>query len=614
MVGNVRPFRLLLVLAVLLGLLPLTQTALAGIDDWEFDGGGWGHGVGLSQFGALGQAQDGRTADQILAYYYAGTEITSPLPPDHWINTNGSLLIGLVSNTTTVDVSAIGGQVRVCQPTGCSGDDSGNGHVDRMIDPGVFYQFEIDANDPSQCRFRTGVDPDGWNGGYGPCDAEVRQDQGTATRIKVNTREYAHGTVRLTPASSGFHAVLATKLEDYLYGLSEVPSYWPSEALKTQAIIGRSYAVATALERGGMDGSNKLSSCGCHLRNSTADQVFIGWGKEDPGRGGASWTQAVNDTAGQALIHPDSGYPMGIAKAFYSSSNGGWSENVEDVWGGDPLAWLRATEDPWSADPSVNPLANWAILVNTDDVAAYLGWDKVFTGILVDGPPGAMVRFTGKDGGAQVTKDLNGTQIRSLLNLYGFRTDGQPVRVSPYISAVTDPPGFNDIDGHIFENAIKWLAFEGITEGCNPPSNTNFCPDSKVTRGEMAVFLSRALQLPTPIADHFNDDTGMFYEGAANRIYEAGITVGCGNGKYCGESLLPREQMAALLARTLSLPVTASDYFEDDAGSQFEGAINKIAEAQITLGCNPPINDRFCPKDYVTRGQMAAFFKRAWGP
>ncbi|MGA7097540.1 MAG: SpoIID/LytB domain-containing protein, partial [Acidimicrobiia bacterium] len=553
-------------------------------------------------------------AEQILSFYYDGTSVTAPLAADHWINTDNGLWVGLVSNTTAVSISAVGDQVRICQPAGCAGDDSGNGNVDRMIDPGDVYQFEVDAADPSQCRFRTGVAPDGWNGGYGPCDAEVRQDQGTATRIKVNTREYAHGTIRLTPSSAGFHAVLATKLEDYLYGLSEVPSSWPDEALKTQAIIGRSYAIATALERGGSDGTSKLSSCGCHLRNSTADQVFIGWSKEDPAQGGASWVQAVDDTSGQVITHPQSNYPLDIAKAFYSSSNGGWSENVEDVWGGPPLAWLRATEDPWSSDPVVNPLANWTILVNTNDVATYLGWDKVFTGILINQPPGAIVRFTGKDSGAQVTKDLNGTQIRSMLNTYGFRSDGQPVRVSPYISGVTDPPGFNDIDGDIFENAIKWLAFEGITEGCNPPSNTNFCPANKVTRGEMAVFLSRALQLPAPSADHFVDDTGRFYEGAANRLFEAGITVGCGSGKYCGESPLPREQMAALLARTLSLPASANDYFKDDAGSQFEGAINKIAEAQITLGCNPPTNDEFCPKDYVTRGQMAAFFKRAWGP
>jgi hypothetical protein len=72
--------------------------------------------------------------------------------------------------------------------------------------------------------------------------------------------------------------------------------------------------------------------------------------------------------------------------------------------------------------------------------------------------------------------------------------------------------------------------------------------------------------------------------------------------------------MAAFLARILGLPETSTDHFVDDNGSVFEGAINKIGEAGITLGCNPPVNDRFCPTDEVTRGQMAAFFKRVWGP
>lgn len=70
--------------------------------------------------------------------------------------------------------------------------------------------------------------------------------------------------------------------------------------------------------------------------------------------------------------------------------------------------------------------------------------------------------------------------------------------------------------------------------------------------------------------------------------------------------------MAAFLARAYALPGSATDYFVDDSSSQFEAAINKIASSGITLGCNPPTNDRFCPGDHVTRGQMAAFLKRAF--
>jgi Stage II sporulation protein len=588
---------------VVIATLPLAGSASAGVDDWQFDGGGWGHGVGLSQFGALGQAQDGRSASQILSFYYKGTSIATPLPSGHWTTEPNGLWLGLVSSTTAVSISAVGGPLTICQPSAdCS-------HVSQPIASGEIWTFEVNSANEAECRFRLdGISNTGW----AACDASI-SGLTPASRAKVSGKEYAHGIVRLTPSSAGFHVVLTTDLETYLYGLAEVPSSWPAEALKSQAIIGRSYAVATAVERGGSDGSGKLASCGCHLLITTADQAYSGWSKENPANGGAPWVTAVNGTAGKLLTHPSSNYPFDIAKAFYSSSNGGWSENVEDVWGGSALQWLRAVKDKWSSDPSVNPLAHWTILVNTANVAKYLGWDKVYTGILLNGPPGAVVRFSGKKAGSPVTVDLNGTQVRSLLNTYGFRTDGQAVRVSPYISAVTDPPGFNDIDGDIFENAIKWLALEGITEGCNPPTNTNYCPDQRVTRGEMAVFISRVLNLPAPLADHFTDDTGAFYEGAANRIFEAGITVGCGDHRYCGEKQLPRDQMAALLARTLKLSNTSTDYFVDDTGSQFESAINKIAAAKITLGCNPPVNDRYCPSQYVTRGQMAAFFKRAWG-
>ncbi len=72
--------------------------------------------------------------------------------------------------------------------------------------------------------------------------------------------------------------------------------------------------------------------------------------------------------------------------------------------------------------------------------------------------------------------------------------------------------------------------------------------------------------------------------------------------------------MAVFIVRALDLPPTNVDYFDDDDNSPFEDHINRIAAAKITLGCNPPTNDHFCPNGTVTRGEMAAFVKRAWGP
>ena len=169
---------------------------------------------------------------------------------------------------------------------------------------------------------------------------------------------------------------------------------------------------------------------------------------------------------------------------------------------------------------------------------------------------------------------------------------------------------FIDTSGSVFVNAIDWLAGENITEGCNPPENHEYCPQDKVTGGELAVFFSRAFGLPATSVDYFTNDEGAFYESAANRMFEAGVTVGCAPGKYCGNRDITREELAAMLARVLKLPTTSNDHFTDDEESIFEGAINKIAEASLTNGCNPPDNDQFCPTDKVTRGQMAAFIKR----
>jgi hypothetical protein len=176
---------------------------------------------------------------------------------------------------------------------------------------------------------------------------------------------------------------------------------------------------------------------------------------------------------------------------------------------------------------------------------------------------------------------------------------------------------FVDDDGHIFENAIEWLAAEGITSGCNPPTNDRFCPDDHVTRGQMAAFLVRAKGYTAIADDFFVDDAGSVFENAINRLRTAGVTQGCNpptNDRYCPDEVVTRGQMAAFLVRAFDLPsYNGPDRFTDDNGNVFEGAIERLAQAGITLGCNPPTNDRYCPDDFVTRGQMAAFLKRALG-
>ena len=180
------------------------------------------------------------------------------------------------------------------------------------------------------------------------------------------------------------------------------------------------------------------------------------------------------------------------------------------------------------------------------------------------------------------------------------------------------PPGgtFVDDDGSVFEGSIEAIAAEGITRGCNPPTNDRYCPDDPVTRGQMAAFLVRALNPPSTAQDFFTDDEGNTFEADINRLAAAGITKGCNppaNDRFCPGRSVTRGEMAGFLDRAFIPPATSEDFFTDDEGNTFEEEINRIAADGITKGCNPPANDRYCPTREVTRGEMAAFLTRALG-
>lgn len=181
------------------------------------------------------------------------------------------------------------------------------------------------------------------------------------------------------------------------------------------------------------------------------------------------------------------------------------------------------------------------------------------------------------------------------------------------------PPGgsFLDDDGNIHEGAIEAIAAEAFTRGCNPPVNDLYCPGSTVSRGQMAAFLTRALSLPAASEDYFTDDEGSTFEADINRLAAAGITRGCNppvNDLFCPTGDVTRGQMAAFLVRAFGYTdAGAGDLFIDDDVSIFEGDIDRLGTAGVTKGCNPPANDLFCPKDPVLRDQMASFLARALG-
>jgi glucose/arabinose dehydrogenase len=176
----------------------------------------------------------------------------------------------------------------------------------------------------------------------------------------------------------------------------------------------------------------------------------------------------------------------------------------------------------------------------------------------------------------------------------------------------TLPPGgtFLDDDGNPHEGAIEAIAAAGITTGCRTDL---FCPQAPVTRAEMAAFLVRALgQSPLASSGTFSDvPAGQWYTGFVERIAQLGISTGYADGTFRPLSPTSRGEMALFLMRALDLaPRSHAGTFTDvAAGAFFTEAVEAIAAAGITNGCG---GGRYCPFDQVLRDQMATFLTRGW--
>ena len=172
---------------------------------------------------------------------------------------------------------------------------------------------------------------------------------------------------------------------------------------------------------------------------------------------------------------------------------------------------------------------------------------------------------------------------------------------------------FSDDDGSVHEANIDEIARKKITLGCNPPVSDRFCPQMTITRGQLAAFLRRALELPSSDTQTFSDDNGTTFEGDIESLVGAGIFVSCDSAgdRFCPGQQVTREVTAQFLVAAFGYSPSNVDWFVDDDGSPHESDINSLAAVGVTLGCNPPANDNFCPKMMVTRAQMASFMIRA---
>lgn len=214
--------------------------------------------------------------------------------------------------------------------------------------------------------------------------------------------------------------------------------------------------------------------------------------------------------------------------------------------------------------------------------------------------------------GVGVVIDANSVIWVAVVFMYGPAglAEAQPPSTPADVPAVYEPP-FVDDEGSVHEDSIAAIANAGITAGCNAEGD-EYCPEDPVTRGQMATFLVRALDLPTTPTDYFHDDTGSAHEDAINALAAAGMTNGCDAASYCPDDPVSRAQMATFLARALDLGPVGTDQFDDDDGSTHESAINALAVAGVTSGCDAGVRS-YCPGQNVNRAQMASFIARALG-
>jgi hypothetical protein len=163
---------------------------------------------------------------------------------------------------------------------------------------------------------------------------------------------------------------------------------------------------------------------------------------------------------------------------------------------------------------------------------------------------------------------------------------------------------FTDDNQSLHRDSITELHARGLLYGCG---FRLACPYRDLTRGEVAALIARVLALPPSTRDFFTDDNGHVFEDVINKLAAAGITVGCAPGEFCPDRNLTRAEFATMTVRALGLPHSGGDAFTDDNGHWAETNINFFADAGLTKGCG---GGRFCPNRTLTREEAASFFVR----
>jgi SpoIID/LytB domain protein len=225
------------------------------------------------------------------------------------------------------------------------------------------------------------------------------------------------GAIEVRRSAGGVGVVNDVGLEDYLKGISEVPSSWPAEALRAQAIAARTFALHT-LQTGTTGSAAQL---GAQICATEGCQVYAGLVKERA-PGGANWAAAVDATRGLVVLHQ--GRPI-LAK--YSSSNGGTT-----VSGGRP--YLKPVPDP---DDAASPLHRWHLDVSFDDLGRALALTGPVRDVRTEGA--AVIASWEPPGGGRQELRVTPVQFRAKVNAAVPPPAGRTRTVpSPMFTATAD--------------------------------------------------------------------------------------------------------------------------------------------------------------------------------
>ena len=504
--------------------------------DVVITGAGWGHGVGLSQYGAKVMATDGATYEQIISRYFAGTTIApyTALNPEEFISTDQTpLWVGLRQQSESLGFVVEQGTAELCFDT--------TNFCVATARPGEDWRFTRDGS--GGCVFFLRTEDSGPIQIAGPsldCVASVRPGSVESTLgIPFKARSYRHGILRFrtAPSTGLLQSVLEIGVEDYLRGLSEVPESWPTAAIQTQVVVSRSQALWHALDRGPADmfDTEIRDDCYCNLRDGGVDQVFRGYTGEVKH---PQWVAAVTSTAMQ-VINVNGRIGLGL----YFSSSGGRTDNFLDVFGTNDHPYLTSVDDYAALTTRAgNPHATWVASYSQATLADVFGFSWVANAEVIernDSGSARTLRLVGIVAGRPAQIVVTGTEVRRMLSLRSTTFD---VSVMSRFKDV--PPEYR------FSGEILGLHQLGITDGCTA---TSFCPGRAVTRAEMAAFLVRALDLaPPPGGDPFTDDNGHLFEDEIESLQFHGITDGCTATSFCPGRAVTRAEMAAFLVRALA--------------------------------------------------------------